>query len=113
MKFRFPIVIIDEDYRSENASGLGIRESASLDHDPDHCDHGELRRLHNLAQIQKSTHPRTYEGHRRVHGDRNPVLYHLLPVDRCAGHALVQSAILHPHCGNDDRQLHDWNFPSR
>lgn len=25
MKFRFPIIIIDEDYRSENASGLGIR----------------------------------------------------------------------------------------
>ena len=25
MKFRFPIVIIDEDFRSENASGLGIR----------------------------------------------------------------------------------------
>lgn len=25
MKFRFPIFIIDEDYRSENASGLGIR----------------------------------------------------------------------------------------
>ena len=29
MKFRFPIVIIDEDYRSENASGLGIRALAS------------------------------------------------------------------------------------
>ena len=28
MKFRFPIVIIDEDYRSENASGLGIRALA-------------------------------------------------------------------------------------
>lgn len=25
MKFRFPVVIIDEDFRSENASGLGIR----------------------------------------------------------------------------------------
>ena len=25
MKFRFPVVIIDEDYRAENASGLGIR----------------------------------------------------------------------------------------
>ena len=25
MKFRFPIIIIDEDFRSENASGLGIR----------------------------------------------------------------------------------------
>ena len=25
MKFRFPIVIIDEDFRSENTSGLGIR----------------------------------------------------------------------------------------
>ncbi|NLY28503.1 MAG: lysine decarboxylase, partial [Alcaligenaceae bacterium] len=29
MKFRFPIVIIDEDYRSENASGLGIRALAA------------------------------------------------------------------------------------
>ncbi|TFZ00869.1 lysine decarboxylase [Ramlibacter henchirensis] len=28
MKFRFPIVIIDEDYRSENMSGLGIRALA-------------------------------------------------------------------------------------
>ena len=34
MKFRFPVVIIDEDFRSENASGLGIRvlaHSASED----------------------------------------------------------------------------------
>ena len=29
MKFRFPIFIIDEDYRSENASGLGIRALSS------------------------------------------------------------------------------------
>jgi len=28
MKFRFPIVIIDEDFRSENTSGLGIRALA-------------------------------------------------------------------------------------
>ena len=28
MKFRFPIVIIDEDFRSENASGSGIRALA-------------------------------------------------------------------------------------
>lgn len=28
MKFRFPIVIIDEDYRSENISGLGVRALA-------------------------------------------------------------------------------------
>ncbi|WP_136684657.1 arginine/lysine/ornithine decarboxylase [Falsirhodobacter xinxiangensis] len=28
MKFRFPIVIIDEDFRSENSSGLGIRAMA-------------------------------------------------------------------------------------
>ena len=28
MKFRFPIVIIDEDFRSENSSGLGIRDLA-------------------------------------------------------------------------------------
>lgn len=28
MKFRFPILIIDEDYRSENTSGLGIRALA-------------------------------------------------------------------------------------
>src|SRR5690606_38741971 len=29
MKFRFPILIIDEDFRSENASGLGIRALAA------------------------------------------------------------------------------------
>ena len=29
MKFRFPVVIIDEDFRSENSSGLGIRVLAS------------------------------------------------------------------------------------
>src|SRR5437764_2899554 len=29
MKFRLPIVIIDEDFRSENASGLGVRALAS------------------------------------------------------------------------------------
>ena len=28
MKFRFPIVIIDEDFRSDNSSGLGIRAIA-------------------------------------------------------------------------------------
>src|SRR5690625_6324178 len=28
MKFRFPIVIVDEDYRAENISGLGIRALA-------------------------------------------------------------------------------------
>ncbi len=28
MKFHFPIVIIDEDFRSENTSGLGIRALA-------------------------------------------------------------------------------------
>src|ERR1700754_2068543 len=28
MKFRFPVVIIDEDFRSENISGSGIRELA-------------------------------------------------------------------------------------
>ena len=31
MKFRFPIVIIDEDYRAENTSGLGIRALAKAD----------------------------------------------------------------------------------
>ncbi|MGC2458811.1 MAG: arginine/lysine/ornithine decarboxylase [Gallionellaceae bacterium] len=29
MKFRFPIIIIDEDFRTENASGLGIRSLAA------------------------------------------------------------------------------------
>ncbi|HNZ02871.1 MAG TPA: arginine/lysine/ornithine decarboxylase [Myxococcota bacterium] len=29
MKFHFPVIIIDEDFRSENASGLGIRALAS------------------------------------------------------------------------------------
>ena len=29
MRFHFPIVIIDEDFRSENTSGSGIRELAA------------------------------------------------------------------------------------
>jgi arginine decarboxylase len=29
MRFHFPVIIIDEDFRSENASGLGIRDLAS------------------------------------------------------------------------------------
>ena len=29
MKFTFPVIIIDEDFRSENASGLGIRALAN------------------------------------------------------------------------------------
>ncbi|WP_137937188.1 arginine/lysine/ornithine decarboxylase [Chitinivorax sp. B] len=34
MKFRFPIVIIDEDFRSENTSGLGIRAlAAAIEHE--------------------------------------------------------------------------------
>jgi arginine decarboxylase len=28
MRFHFPIIIIDEDFRSENTSGLGIRALA-------------------------------------------------------------------------------------
>ena len=28
MRFRFPVIIIDEDFRSENTSGLGIRALA-------------------------------------------------------------------------------------
>ena len=28
MHFHFPVIIIDEDFRSENASGLGIRALA-------------------------------------------------------------------------------------
>jgi 7-keto-8-aminopelargonate synthetase-like enzyme len=28
MRFRFPVIIIDEDFRSENSSGLGIRALA-------------------------------------------------------------------------------------
>ena len=35
MKFRFPIVIIDEDFRSENTSGLGIRALAKAMEDED------------------------------------------------------------------------------
>jgi hypothetical protein len=29
LRFRFPIVIIDEDFRSENTSGFGIRALAA------------------------------------------------------------------------------------
>ena len=38
MRFNFPIIIIDEDFRSENASGLGIRAlaEANLDRVPAH-----------------------------------------------------------------------------
>ena len=28
MRFRFPVIIIDEDFRTENASGMGIRALA-------------------------------------------------------------------------------------
>ena len=28
MRFHFPVIIIDEDFRSENASGLGVRALA-------------------------------------------------------------------------------------
>ena len=35
MKFRFPVVIIDEDWRSDSASGLGIRALAKALEDSD------------------------------------------------------------------------------
>ena len=31
MRFHFPVIIIDEDFRSENASGLGIRAASAGD----------------------------------------------------------------------------------
>ena len=34
MKFRFPVVIIDEDFRSENVSGSGVRALAeAIEHE--------------------------------------------------------------------------------
>ena len=33
LRFHFPIVIIDEDFRSENTSGLGIRALAQAIHE--------------------------------------------------------------------------------
>ena len=35
MKFRFPVVIIDEDWKSDSASGLGIRALAKALEDSD------------------------------------------------------------------------------
>ena len=35
MKFRFPVVIIDEDWKSDSASGLGIRALAKALEDAD------------------------------------------------------------------------------
>ena len=46
MKFRFPIVIIDEDYRAENTSGLGIRALAKAIEEED-------RRLQQTEEIQR------------------------------------------------------------
>ena len=45
MKFRFPVVIIDEDWKSDSASGLGIRALAKAlrpkrpTHPPARLDH--------------------------------------------------------------------------
>ncbi len=46
MKFNFPIIIIDEDFRSENASGHGIRDLADAHRKRRHRSrwHDQLRR---------------------------------------------------------------------
>mgnify|MGYP000951484012 CR=1 FL=1 len=55
MKFRFPIVIIDEDYRAENTSGLGIRALAKAIEDGCHlnnprpCTVADLRYLYEKS----------------------------------------------------------------
>ena len=62
MKFRFPIVIIDEDFRSENTSGLGIRALAAGDREGGHRGAGrdELRRpvaVRAAAEPRLRLHP--------------------------------------------------------
>jgi arginine decarboxylase len=53
MKFRFPIVIIDEDFRSENTSGLGIRALAdAIETEGMEVRRDQLWRLAQFAQQQ-------------------------------------------------------------
>ena len=54
LRFQFPIVIIDEDFRSENTSGLGIRALAAGDREGGlrGAGHDQLRRPAQFAQQQ-------------------------------------------------------------
>ena len=62
MKFRFPVVIIDEDFRSENASGLGIRALArALEAEGFEVlgvtSYGDLSELRPAAEPRVGVHP--------------------------------------------------------
>ena len=85
MKFRFPIVIIDEDFRSENASGLGIRAPLRPDgaeepyHDLLLGSAGRLRTLVHLFQLGS-----------RVDGDEAAQALAPAPLDRLAALGLLE-----------------------
>ena len=62
LRFHFPIVIIDEDFRSENTSGLGIRALAAGDREGGHGGAGrhQLRRpvaVRAAAKPRQRVHP--------------------------------------------------------
>ena len=124
MKFRFPIVIIDEDFRSENTSGLGIRALAQRHREGGHGGprRDELRRpvaVRAAAVARVGVHP--VDRRRRIHagagdrpGGRQPAQLHPrdplqerrdpdLPVRRDAHVAAppqrhpARAARLHPH----------------
>jgi len=59
MKFRFPIIIIDEDFRSENTSGLGIRALAqAIEHEGlEVLGSDQLRRPVRSSRQQQSRAP--------------------------------------------------------
>ena len=69
LRFQFPIVIIDEDYRSENASGLGIRALAAAISPPERGRAGAYDRPgHHLrgqgeAEVRRDRGGGQAEGH--------------------------------------------------
>ena len=57
-RFHFPIVIIDEDYRSENTSGLGIRALAqAIEKEGFECG----IKLKNITDIKEGDHLEFFE----------------------------------------------------
>ena len=124
MKFRFPIVIIDEDFRSENTSGLGIRALAQAIEKEGMevlgvTSYGDLSQFAQQQIARLGLHP--VDRRRGIHarardrsGDRQPAHLHQgdplqerrdpdLPVRRDAHVAAhpqrhpARAARLHPH----------------
>ena len=60
MRFHFPVIIIDEDFRSENASGLGIRALAEDSGVPVLPDPPLARALHAALDIGDEIPPDQY-----------------------------------------------------